>query len=260
MLFKSHRNEYVDTEGPVRYLDGSGLARPLDMPKPQLVIMGFFVVAAIAIGGYFLYTVLGEVQGNAARAQASVEENLAREVSYDLPSLPSLMPLDDETIRQTFIDAGFTTQDTSSAEDYPSGGFALLKLPSDVSSAEALLLYSKGISNLDAADAALLLNGAWTFDVQRTEGTDMRLRFADFSSGSVDVAVQNAMAAEGFDPATVAEDAKGIDEAGNTYQSGTIEANGTSYTWRVSAIALSSVYDISGLPESATYVGIRVTE
>ncbi len=46
MLFKSRRNEYVDTEGPVRYLDGSGLERPLDIPKPQIAVMIAFVVVA----------------------------------------------------------------------------------------------------------------------------------------------------------------------------------------------------------------------
>ena len=39
MLFKSRRNEYADTDGPVRYLDDSGLRRPLDMPRPQIAIM-----------------------------------------------------------------------------------------------------------------------------------------------------------------------------------------------------------------------------
>ena len=46
MLFKSRRNEYADTDGPVRYLDDSGLRRPLDMPRPQIAIMFAFVLVA----------------------------------------------------------------------------------------------------------------------------------------------------------------------------------------------------------------------
>ena len=42
-------------------------------------------------------------------------------------------------------------------------------------------------------------------------------------------------------------------------RSGTVEANGGAYNWRVSAIALSEVYDIAGLPDTAIYVGIRMT-
>ena len=84
MLFKSRRNEYADTDGPVRYLDDSGLRRPLDMPRPQIAIMFAFVLVAALIGGYLLFNVLDAVRGGTARAQASVEENLSR-----MQALPS---------------------------------------------------------------------------------------------------------------------------------------------------------------------------
>ena len=73
MLFKSRRNEYADTDGPVRYLDDSGLRRPLDMPRPQIAIMFAFVLVAALIGGYLLFNVLDAVRGGTARAQASVD-------------------------------------------------------------------------------------------------------------------------------------------------------------------------------------------
>ena len=63
MLFKSRRNEYADTDGPVRYLDDSGLRRPLDMPRPQIAIMFAFVLVAALIGGYLLFNVLDAVRG-----------------------------------------------------------------------------------------------------------------------------------------------------------------------------------------------------
>lgn len=255
MLFEPQRKEYVDTEGPVRYLDGSGLLRPLDTPRNQLAIMAAFVAVAALIGGVMLYSVLDSVQGSAARAQASVEENLAREVTYDFPNMASLIQLDDASIKQTFADAGFTTFERTPSED--GSGFELIKLPSDVSVAEAGLLYQQGVANLDAADAARLLNGSWTFTVERGDALGMRLRYTDFSSGSVEAAVEAAIAAEGFDASTASEIA--VDEAGNTYRGGSVDVNGTTYSWRVSAIALSEVYSISGLPESATYVGIRMT-
>lgn len=259
MLFKSRRNEYVDTEGPVRYLDGSGLARPLDMPRPQIAVMVAFVVAAALIGGYLLFSVLDAVQGNAERAQASVEENLAREVSYDLPSLASFMALDDEAIKQTLADAGYAIIDRTDPDEGGNGGLELIKLPSDVSEAEALLLYANGVDKLSAADAALLLNGSWTLDVDRDDPLEMRVRYADFASGSLDAAIDSAIAAEGFDPATIGEDGAGVDEVGNTFKTGTVDVDGTTYTWKVSAIPLSDMYDISGLPDTAVYVGVRLT-
>ena len=72
MLFKSRRNEYADTDGPVRYLDDSGLRRPLDMPRPQIAIMFAFVLVAALIGGYLLFNVLDAVRAaRLARKPAS---------------------------------------------------------------------------------------------------------------------------------------------------------------------------------------------
>ena len=204
MLFKSRRNEYADTDGPVRYLDDSGLRRPLDMPRPQIAIMFAFVLVAALIGGYLLFNVLDAVRGGTARAQASVEENLSREVSYDLPALTSYITLNDDEIKQAVADAGLTVIDKGGMSDDPEAALELIKLPSDVSELDAGLMYNKGVSKLSASEAALLLNGSWTLDADRSDGTSMRLRYADFSSGSLDAAIDAAIAAEGFYPATIA--------------------------------------------------------
>lgn len=259
MLFKSRRNEYVDTEGPVRYLDGRGLARPLDMPRPQIAVMIGFVVVAALIGGYLLFNVLDAVKGGAARAQASVEENLSREVSYDLPPLTSYITMGDDEIKQALADAGLTVIDKGGMSDDPDAALELIKLPADVSELDAGMLYAKGVSKLSASEAALLLNGSWTLDADRTDGTSLRLRYADFTSGTLDAAIDAAIASEGFDPATIAEDGAGVDEVGNTFKQGTVDVDGTAYSWKVSAIPLSEMYDISGLPESAVYVGVRLS-
>lgn len=259
MFFNERKKEYVSAGGPVRYLDGSSLARPFDLPKRTIAALCAFVLVAAVIGGVFLYNFLDTVLNASAREQASVEQNLARDVSYDLPALAALASLDDASIRQTFADAGYSTVDLSTEEEFPSGGFELAKLPSDVSTVDAGLMYAQGIAQLSAADAARLLKGSWTLTVDRSEALSMNVRYADFSSGDVNAAVQAAVAAEGFDPATVPEDGQGVDEVGNTFMTGTVDVDGSTYTWRVSAIALSEVYDISGLPDSAVYVGIRLT-
>ncbi|MFR7403372.1 MAG: hypothetical protein ACLUW6_01590 [Coriobacteriaceae bacterium] len=46
---------------------------------------------------------------------------------------------------------------------------------------------------------------------------------------------------------------------GNTYQAGVVSTDNGTYNWRVSVIELDEVYDISGLPNTAFYVGIRFT-
>lgn len=256
-LFGMQPKEYTEGNGAIRYLDGESLARPLDMPRKDTFVMGGFVVVAVIIGVALLNNVLDATVNAPAKAAASVQENLSRDVSYDLPILSTLIIQDNDTIRQTFSDAGFTIYDKSSDETIAKGGIELVKLPSDVSEADAMIYYAQGISSLSAADAARLLNGSWTLSVDRSESVDMRVRFADFASGGVDAAIDAAITAEGLQEAPVTD--SGTDDAGNSFKEGTVEVDGATYTWRISSIALSSVYKISGLPDTAAYVGIRMT-
>lgn len=253
MLFEQKEVTYAQGEGPVRYLDGSSLLRTGALSRQQLALVAVLVVAAAVIGGAFLLNVVDSLVHAPEREQAAIEENLTRDVAYDLPQLTAYAQADDATILQSFADAGFATYEISADEN----GFDVLKLPADVSAEQAGLMYVQGISNLSATDASLLLNGSWRMTVDRTSGTDMRVRYADFASGSVDAAVAAAIEAEGLSGATMGE--AGTDDSGNTYQAGTVEVDGATYSWRVSAIALSAVYDIAGLPETASYVGVRLT-
>ncbi|MEG2533505.1 MAG: teichoic acid transporter [Gordonibacter sp.] len=258
MFFNSRRNVYDAGEGPVRHLDGSSLLRPIDPPKPQLIIMGAFVVAAIIIGGVLLFNVLDNVTHSAERAQQSVEQNLARPAAMEsLPNLPSLIGLDNEGIKAAFAGAGYIIADkTAMSGGADDGSLDLIKLPSDVSVEQAALMYAQGIPKLSAADATLLLNGSWQFTTTPGDYLNMSVKYADFSSGSVEAAVQTALVSEGLDATTLGE--AGVDDSGNTFQTGTVDVGGTIYQWRISAIGLSSVYDVKGLPETAVYVGIRL--
>ena len=249
MFFNARKNGYDAGDGPVRYLDGSSLTRPLEAPRPQMLAMAAFVLAAAVIGGVFLFNVIDNVTH-------SVEQNLARPTSMaSLPNLASLVGLDAEGVKAAFAESGWSIADKGALSGDESGNLDLIKLPDDVSEAQALLMYSN-VSGLSAADATLLLNGSWQFTSEAGDSANMRVKYADFSSGSVEAAVQTAIASEGFDPATAGEMA--VDESGNTFQEGTVAAGDATYHWRVSAIKLSSVYDIKGLPDTAVYVGIRL--
>lgn len=256
--YRNHEPEFTDIEGSVKYIDGSSLARPFELPRKSYALAGVFIIVAALIGAFMLAKYFDGVYGAPARAEQTVADNLARDVSYDIPNLTTFMESSDDAIKQTLVDAGYTTYETTKEGEYPDGGFDIVKLPSDVSLAEAGVMYASGISSLSATDASRLLKGSWTLSVNRSGTTDMRLKFADFSSGGVDSAIQNAMAASGLAEAPIAD--SGTDNAGNTYRSGTIEANGMTYNWRVSAIPLSSVYKIKGLPDTAIYVGVRMTK
>lgn len=248
---------YVDTDDAVRYLDGSALSRPLDMPRKLWLAAGVFLVAAVGIGAYLGYKVIDQVVNAPARAAASIEENLTRDVALDLPPLVNLVSYSNEDIAASFAEAGYTIYDKTDEETAAAGiGFEYIKIPSDMSLEEAGLLYLQGIPNISDADAAKLLNGSWQMSADRASGIDFRLKYADFASGSIDAAIQNAIAAEGFSESTFGD--SGIDGSGNTFQAGTIAVGDATYDWQVSACPLSGVYSKDGFPESAVYVGIRL--
>ena len=135
-------------------------------------------------------------------------------------------------------------------------GLDLVKLPEDVTVADAAAMYAKGVGGLSASQAALLLNGSWTLTVDRSDTLTMAVKYADFSSSTLEAAIQAAVAAEGFQATSTSTD---TDEVGNTFQTGTVDIDDVTYTWRVSAAPLSDKYDIKGLPSTAAYVGIRLT-
>lgn len=248
-------SSYTDVKGSIRYVDGSALKRPLSFPKRSLVILAVFVVVAAIIGYTFWNNLHDEIVNAPIREAEETQANLNRDVGYGTPILWSIIQMDDATMIQMYTDAGYTIYDLSSADESGSG-FDIIKLPEDVSLTEAALMYSQGVSNLSSAEAAKLLKGSWRLTVGRSGYVDMNTKYADFSSGSVEAAIQEAIAFQSFTDTTFGE--SGTDSAGNTFQSGTMEVNGTVYNWRISACPLSEVYSVDGLPSTAVYVGVRM--
>ena len=251
-LFHRH-TDYSIEQGNIRYMDGSSLLRPMDMPRSQQIIMAVFVIIAVIIGVRLATGAITAVSDSNTQSKTSVEENLARSVSYNLPVLTQMVDMDDQAILDSLTAAGYTVYNQT-AEG--TAGLDLVKLPSDVTVADAAAMYAKGVGSLSASQAALLLNGSWTLTVDRADTLSMAVKYADFSSSTLEAAIQAAIAAEGFEVSSASMD---TDEVGNTFQTGTVDIDGDTYTWRVSAAPLSDKYDIKGLPSTAAYVGIRLT-
>ena len=255
-LLHPQPRKYTKVDGNIKYLDGDGLKRPLIMPKQAIFIMGMLVIAGIFIGIWLFQSTAGEILHQRALSQSSIETNLAREASIDtLPNLASYIVLSDEDIKAAVVGTGAAYYDATSASD---SGITIYKLPSDVSAADAAILYTRGISNLTASQATLLLNGSWSISTSHDGLPTIVVRYADFKSTSVESAISSAMTKQGIDATTQTE--AGIDDSGNTYRAGTITANDATYNWRISGIDLSEMYNVSGLPSSAYYIGIRLTQ
>jgi len=251
-----NRREYTHVEGEVAYLDGSPLTRPFAMPRIQRIIAIVIIVIAVAIGVMFVNNTVLQGLRETFQSEQMVKDNLARQASIEtIPAMAQLMNLGDDEILARFLESGLVIYDASDPADPTNKVF--YKLPADMSVEEAAAMYARGISKLSPVQAAKLLNGSWYFSADRNGGTSMVVRYADFSTSDPKRAVQNALAKEGIAQDAVTE--SGVDDSGNTYSMGTIDAEGTPCTFKVSAIPLSDMYSISGLPEDACYVGIRVT-
>ncbi len=245
----------LSPDGKVLYLSGEGLARPIEPPRTVVRRSRILFLVAVIIGVVMLALYLDGVFNGPAREQARLDESIQREVDLNLPSLPELIPLDDAGILAKLEQSGDTLYERT-----PAGStepFDVIKLPPGVSLLDAGALYLKGTASLTPSEAALLLNGSWDLRVDREQGINMVIHYADFTSGSLERATGNAARSQGFDTAAAGVDS-GEDSSGNTFMSGTIDISGATYTWRVSALPLSEVYSQRGLPEDAAYVGIRI--
>ena len=242
--------------GKIAYPNVGLLDRPLDMPGAVRKGLIAFLAAAALIGGVFLFRYFDVVVNAPAREEAQVIENTTRTVAYNLPVLLDLMPESDTAMLDQLKASGDTLFERTPIGTDAKGGFQVVRLPEGVSLADAAALYLTGLEKVSASSASHLLNGAWDLTVTREAPYNLFLRYADFSSGSIENAIQNALVAEGLETQDGVE--SDVDDSGNTYVTGTVEDG--SYTWRISVISLSEVYDIKGLPDDALYVGIRMTQ
>lgn len=244
--------------GEVRYLDATVLKRPFDPPRFVIAVCVVGAVAAALIGGFAASKSIDQILHGAERSAATVESNINRGVSYDLPVLQDYINMDDASIAAALQNSGYTTIDLLSEGEE---GFDVMKLPSDVAVDDAMVAFAGGIGKMDAVRASRYLVGSWRFSTERDEGVSMRVRYADLQSADAGQAIQAALESEGWaENNAVAISDEGIDEVGNTYKEGTIQTDSGTYNWRISACLLADVYNIPGLPESAQYVGIRMQQ
>ena len=239
-------------DNAVRHLDGSVLLRPFDPPRYIIAVCVIAAIVAAVLAGSVASKAIDQILHGAEREAATVEQNINREISYDFPLLANLIALDDATISQQFADAGYVTYQLSE-EGAP---LDVMKLPSDTNLADAAIVYAGGIGNMSALNASKYLVGSWRFTADRTEGVDMSIRYADLKAADAATAIQTALDSQGW----VAPEGAQLqtDSVGNTYIEGTVSTSLGDCSWRVACCPLSGVYDISGLPETAQYVGIHI--
>lgn len=247
----------VRTDGPVNHLTAASLERPLEMPRDEM--RNALLIALVAALASIIVLAVYNFSAYSGRQMVveGVDDVINRGVSLDLPAMQDYVDLGNEDILRAFRDRGFVLYDNSSAEDTNAGGFDIYKLAPDVSVEEAQAAYGQGVETLQPAEAARILTGSWRYLVSRPAETEMRLRYFDFAATTPSAAITDALASQGFD--AEAASAQEEDTMGNINVTGTFEKNGKTYDYTISVCDLAAVYDIEGLPETAQYVGIKVS-
>lgn len=256
ILYYDSEREYDVRKGDVMYLDD----KPLKRQRTPGAVGKIFIIAMVAIGvvigGFFINETVLAPMREAEDIKVQTQQNLERPGAIEtIPIMTDVINLDDDGIRWLFSESGFEWYDMTEANG---GTLTLFKLPDDVSIDEGDALLTRGIDSLNSAQASKILQGSWYFSADRVGGTTMVTRYVDFTTGTPEVALQNALAKEGFDPESQAD--AGQDESGNTFITGNIEVDEVPCTWRISALPLSEIYDVQGLPQNAVYVGVRITK
>jgi len=240
----------------VNYIDSSSLKRPFNMPLAVTGIGVVFVLIAGVIGFVFWDKIYGAIILAPQQELESTQQNLSKEVPLELPVLVNMVHLDANAVVNTFNEAAYSFYDLNKLSGAEVPGLDVIKLPEGVGATDAALAYGTGLGTISGAEAVRILNGSWRFTVGASNFTEMRLRYADFHSGSLENAIKYGIDAQGWTDAEFGE--SGTDSAGNTYQEGTIVVNGATYGWRVSVCPLEDVYSITGVPDTAVYVGLRL--
>lgn len=213
------------------------------------------VTIALALGLFVFFKLVPLFTHTTSFSQAPVEEAL-QEQAYNFPQAEKVALLSADDII-SYLDSNHVSYyNATSPEQKSLGGLDVIKLPDGVDLLTAGALYSQGIDNLNASEAATLLNGSWQLTLRVQGGYELRVRYASFVSTTDQEAVEMARSEFGLANATVT--AQGVDQHGNTYLIGEIQSAEGPLTWRIGACPLSEMYAIDGLPSTASYVVVRI--
>ena len=255
------KNEHKDDQmiqGNIAYPNAKKLLRPQSLKGPSLILAGVVIILAACVAWNFLSTASDGIYFSQVRMKTQVEQNIARDISYDFISLKSYITYSNAQDVYDEVSSEYTLVQLG-VDEVTEEGFDAFKLPSDVSSEEGAAALKNGIGSMNNVQASKVLKGGWRLTMDVSNYQDLRVRYTDFSSATLEDAILSAIYSQGFDGDDCEVTAEGVDESGNTYKSGTCDINDETYFWRVSAVQFNDAYSIDGIPDTAIYVGVRMT-
>ncbi|NTU89455.1 MAG: hypothetical protein HGA54_06055 [Actinobacteria bacterium] len=203
----------------------------------------------LVVGGFWI---TGKI-GAATETPESVLA-LSEPIEKNMPILINLIAYDDATISTQFSELNTMYQASANSR-----GMEVVRITEGLTVDDLASYYVNGFSSLNLEQISTFLHGAWFFTTDRGYATTMKVKYADFISGSLTGAIETAIVQQGFniDGATVL--ASGIDENENTYQYGTVPYSDGFLYWRIATCPITEVYMVDGLPDSGVYVGVTLS-
>lgn len=226
-------------------------------PRGKLLLRRALILGLVA-GLFILMLVITTLvsKNNAGNTSSDAVRALSTPIDRNIPKLSSVYGDSDSTIYDTLSESNDMYQISLTSD-----GMSLVRVPDGVTAEQMALYYANGFSSLSTDEIATVLRGAWWFTVNRTGSTVTKVKYADFTSGTTDKAIANAMADQGITDRSPTLISSGTDTNKNTYKYGSYtNSSGTVMYWRVACCALSAVYSNSGLPKNSFYVGVTLSD
>ncbi len=246
--------------GSVRYMEAPALRRGLHIPSNIKGLIALLGLAALALATLVGMKTYSDVVNAPARYAESIQEAISTGPGLELPVLNNFIDSDNAGIRETFASTGYALIDVDAmyadeGEELDPNSMDMVKVPSDTDYDMNVDLFRNNLRRSEVTDAAHFLAGSWRFTSFTANGVDLKVKYADMNSASIEDAIAAAIAAQGWTDSAFGE--SGVDQSGNTFQNGTIQINDRTMHWSVSVCPLDEVYSVNGLPD-AFYVGSRL--
>ncbi|MBQ9067832.1 MAG: hypothetical protein IJ131_02065 [Eggerthellaceae bacterium] len=249
--------------GSVHYMSAPAVRRGMHIPgNIKLAIVGLGL-AALLIASLIGMRIYNDVVNAPVRYAETIALAINEGRDLNLPVLNNYVDSDNNGIREAFASAGYQTIDVDAlyareGEEPDPNSIDLVKIPSDVPYDRSVELFQGNLRRVEVSDAAHFLASTWRFTTYLADGVDLKVKYAHFTSDTIEEAIAAGIAAQGWTDSTFGE--SGVDQSGNTYQNGTVQMDDRVLHWTVSACPLDEVYNVNGLPENSYYVGARLVQ
>ena len=250
------------TEG-MRYYDAPALRVPFGRYGRLRETMPFLLIIlaiALALGVFAFFHINDNVVYASNRQQESIEQAVDSLPPLTSPDLAFYKRYENVDIRNSIVNTGFQYVDY---EALANGGevvdetvLDVAQMPLSLTEEEWTIAATQSPDRLSPVKASLFLADSWRLTFYRTGMGDIKVKYADFDSATIEDAIQKAIETQGWQHSTYTEN--GTDNIGNTFQNGTIVIDDYTYRWSVNACPLNEAFSISGLPEHSWYISARL--